>query len=429
MAKPFGSRLKHAWNAFIGNNEPEDYLEYRDLGYQSSYSPFRPRFSRGNERSIITAIYNKIALDVAAYDITHVRLDENGRYKETMDSGLQNCFSVEANKDQTGRAFIHDAIISMFDEGVVALVPVDTAISPKDTSGYDILTMRTGKITAWYPDHVRVDLYNDRKGIREEIILPKSIVAIIENPHFAIMNEPNGTLQRLIRKLVLLDVIDEQSGSGKLDIIIQLPYIIKTEARRQQAEERRRAIEEQLSGSRYGIAYTDGTERITQLNRPSNNNLLEQITYLTRMLYSQLGISEDVFSGKANEKAMVNYYNRTVEPLVTALSEEMRRKFLTKTARTQGQSIMGFRDILRLIPANEMADMADAFTRNEILTPNEIRSILGIKPSKDPGADDIRNKNMPIDKQPNSYIKKRKPVEEEEEGEEKEQTRLLYDIE
>jgi hypothetical protein len=427
MAKPFGSRLKHAWNAFIENEEPESYT-FKELGYQNSYSPFRPQLTRGNERSIISAIYNKIALDVASYDMTHVRLDEQGRYKETIDSGLQKCFSIEANKDQTGRAFIHDAVISMFDEGVVALVPVDTSISPKDTSGYDILTMRTGKIVEWYPDHVRVDLYNDRKGVREEIIIPKSIVAIVENPHYAIMNEPNGTLQRLIRKLILLDVIDEQSGSGKLDIIIQLPYMIKSEARRQQAEERRRSIEEQLSGSRYGIAYTDGTERITQLNRPSNNNLLEQITYLTRMLYNQLGISEDVFDGKASEKAMINYYNRTVEPLVTAFAEEMRRKFLTQTARTQRQSIMGFRDILRLIPANEMADMADAFTRNEILTPNEIRSILGIKPSKDPGADDIRNKNMPIDKQPSSYTKRKEPAEEEEE-EENVETRLLYDIE
>lgn len=426
MAKPFGSRLKHAWNAFIENEEQESYT-FKEFGYQNSYSPFRPQLTRGNERSIISAIYNKIALDVASYDMTHVRLDERGRYKETIDSGLQKCFSIEANKDQTGRAFMHDAVISMFDEGVVALVPVDTSLSPKDTSGYDILTMRTGKIVEWYPDHVRVDVYNDRKGIREEIRLPKSIVAIVENPHFAIMNEPNGTLQRLIRKLILLDVIDEQSGSGKLDIIIQLPYIIKTEARRQQAEERRRAIEEQLSGSRYGIAYTDGTERITQLNRPSNNNLLEQITYLTRMLYNQLGISEDVFAGTASEKAMINYYNRTVEPLVMAFAEEMRRKFLTQTARTQGQSIMGFRDILRLIPANEMADMADAFTRNEILTPNEIRSILGIKPSKDPGADDIRNKNMPIDKQPSSYTKRKEAAEEEEE--ENVETRLLYDIE
>lgn len=401
MAASLGSRLRNAWNVFTGKETEQQYIQ-QDLGYLSSHIPYRPRLSRGNERSIVSSIYNKIALDVASYDISHVRVDDHGQYKETIQSGLQNCLTIEANKDQTGRAFIHDAILSMFDEGAVALVPIDTTISPIATNSYDILTMRTGKIVAWYPNHIRVEVYNDTRGIREEITVPKSIVGIIENPHYAIMNEPNGTLNRLIRKLVLLDVIDEQSGSGKLDIIIQLPYVIKTKARQEQAEERRLAIERQLQGSKYGVAYTDGTEKITQLNRPSENNLLEQIEYLTRMLYGQLGISEEVFAGTANEKMMLNYYNRSIEPLVTAITEEMRRKFLTKTARTQGQTIMGFKDVLRLIPANEMAEMADAFTRNEILTSNEIRSRIGLKPSQNPGADELRNKNMPIDQQPYS---------------------------
>lgn len=399
MADTIGNRLRSAWNALRSTTNDEIYT-YKDLGYQSSISPTQPRLTGGNERSIVTAIYNRIALDVSSFDLNHVRVDENNRYVETLKSGLQNCLTIEANKDQTGRAFIHDVVLSMFDEGVVAIVPVDTTISPIVSGSYDILSLRTGRIISWYPDYVRVDLYDDKKGIREEVVLPKSIVAIVENPLYAIMNEPNGTLRRLIRKLILLDAIDEQSGSGKLDLIIQLPYIVKTEARQKQAEERRLAIERQLSGSKYGIAYTDGTEHITQLNRPSENNLLAQITYLTQMLYSQLGVSEEVFSGKANAAIMLNYYNRTVEPIVTSLLEEMRRKFLTKTARTQGQTLMGFKDVLRLVPANEMAEMADGFTRNEILTSNEIRSVLGFKPSTSPDADALRNKNMPIDQQP-----------------------------
>ena len=400
MAEPLGTRLKTAWNALTSNQKNEDdaYI-YRDIGYQSSVSPVIPRLSGGNERSIVTAIYNRIAMDVSSYDFANVRVDDNQRYKEIINGGLHNCLTVEANKDQTGRAFINDAVLSMFDEGAVALVPIDTTTSPISSGSYDILSIRTGKIVTWYPDYVRVDVYNDRTGRREEIMLPKSIVGIVENPLYAIMNEPNGTLRRLIRKLLLLDAIDEQSGSGKLDLLIQLPFLIKTEARQKQAEERRLAVERQLTGSKYGIAYLDGTEKITQLNRPAENNLLAQITYLTALLYSQLGISEEVFSGKATPIVMLNYYNRTVEPIVTALVEEMRRKFLTKTARTQGQTVMGFKDVLRLLPANEMAEMADSFTRNEILTSNEIRSILGIKPSPAPQADELRNKNMPISDQ------------------------------
>ena len=400
MAVTLGTRLKSAWNAFRWNDD--QIYTYKDLGLQSTISGSRPRFTGGNERSIISAIYNRISLDVAAYDLTHVRVDENGRYKETINSGLQNCLTIEANKDQTGRALIQDIIFSMFDEGAVALVPIDTTISPVVSGSYDILSMRTGKIISWYPNHIRVEIYNDNVGRREELILPKSVVGIIENPHYAVMNEPNSTMRRLIRKLVLLDAVDEQSGSGKLNLIVQLPYVIKTEARQRQAEERRLAIERQLSGSKYGIAYTDGTEHVTQLNRPTENNLLEQVTYLTNLLYNQLGISEAVFAGTASEGEMLNYINRTIEPLVTAIAEEMRRKFLTKTARTQGQTIMGFKDILRLIPANELAEMADGFTRNEILTSNEIRSVIGIKPSMAPQADELRNKNLPFDQQPQS---------------------------
>jgi len=412
MADTLGSRLKSAWNAFRLKDD-ESYI-YRDIGYSSSISPMTPRLTGGNERSIITALYNRMAIDASSFDIYHVRTDSDNRYRETINSGLQNCLTVEANMDQTGRALIQDAVLSMFDEGVVAIVPVDTSISPIISGSYDIISLRTGKIKTWYPNHIRVEIYNEKTGIQEEVVLPKSIVAIIENPLYAIMNEPNGTLRRLIRKLSLLDAIDEQSGSGKLDLIIQLPYMIKTEARQKQAEERRIAIERQLSGSKYGIAYIDGTEHITQLNRPAENNLLAQITYLTNMLYNQLGISDDVFSGKASENVMLNYYNRTIEPIVIALTEEMRRKFLTKTARTQGQTLMGFKDVLRLVPANEMAEMADGFTRNEILTSNEIRSILGVKPSDDPEADKLRNKNMPLDQQP---LKPKKELEEEEAGE------------
>ena len=412
MGETLGSRFKSAWNAFRKQDGYEDIYTYRDLGYSSSVNPTMPRLSRGSERTIVTAIYNRIAMDVSAFDINHVRIDDNNRFLETINSGMQNCLTVEANKDQTGRAFIHDAVLSMFDEGVVALVPVDTTISPLVTGSYDILSIRTGKILDWYPNAVRVEVYNDNTGRKEPLILPKSLVGIVENPLYAIMNEPNSTLRRLIRKLALLDAIDEQSGSGKLDLIIQLPYLIKTEARQKQAEERRKAIEQQLSGSKYGIAYTDGTEHITQLNRPSENNLLNQVTYLTNMLYSQLGISEDVFSGKANGETLLNYYNRTVEPIVTSIIEEMRRKFLTKTARTQGQTIMGFKDVLKLVPATEMAELADSFTRNEILTSNEIRSVLGIKPSTAPQADELRNKNMPVQAQPTSQEPMASPISE-----------------
>ena len=400
MGETLGSRFKSAWNAFRKQDEYEDAYTYQNLGYSSSINPTMPRLSRGSERSIVTAIYNRIAMDVSAFDINHVRVDENGRFLEKIDGGLQTCLTVEANKDQTGRGFIHDVTLSMFDEGVVALVPIDTTASPRLSGSYDILSMRTGKILDWYANAVRVEVYNDNTGRKEPLLLPKSLIGIVENPLYAIMNEPNSTLRRLIRKLTLLDAIDEQSGSGKLDLIIQLPYVIKSETRQKQAEERRRAIEEQLSGSKYGIAYTDGTEHITQLNRPAENNLLDQITYLTNMLYSQLGISEDVFSGKADAATMLNYYNRTVEPIVTSIIEEMRRKFLTKTARTQGQTIMGFKDVLKLVPATEMAELADSFTRNEILTSNEIRGVLGFKPSVAPQADELRNKNMPVESQP-----------------------------
>ena len=400
MGETLGSRFKSAWNAFRKQDEYEDAYTYQNLGYSSSINPTMPRLSRGSERSIVTAIYNRIAMDVSAFDINHVRVDENGRFLEKIDGGLQTCLTVEANKDQTGRGFIHDVTLSMFDEGVVALVPIDTTASPQLSGSYDILSMRTGKILDWYANAVRVEVYNDNTGRKEPLLLPKSLIGIVENPLYAIMNEPNSTLRRLIRKLTLLDAIDEQSSSGKLDLIIQLPYVIKSETRQKQAEERRRAIEEQLSGSKYGIAYTDGTEHITQLNRPAENNLLDQITYLTNMLYSQLGISEDVFSGKADAATMLNYYNRTVEPIVTSIIEEMRRKFLTKTARTQGQTIMGFKDVLKLVPATEMAELAESLTRNEILTSNEVRSALGIKPSTAPQADELRNKNMPVESQP-----------------------------
>lgn len=400
MGETLASRFKSAWNAFRKQDTYEDIASYQNLGYYSAINPTMPRLSRGSERSIVTAIYNRLAMDVAAFDINHVRVDENGRFLEKIDGGLQTCLTVEANKDQTGRGFIHDAALSMFDEGVVALVPIDTTASPQLSGSYDILSMRTGKILDWYANAVRVEVYNDNTGRKEPLLLPKSLIGIVENPLYAIMNEPNSTLRRLIRKLTLLDAIDEQSGSGKLDLIIQLPYAIKNETRQKQAEERRRSIEEQLSGSKYGIAYTDATEHITQLNRPAENNLLDQITYLTNMLYSQLGISEDVFSGKADEATMLNYYNRTVEPVVTSIIEEMRRKFLTKTARTQGQTIMGFKDVLKLVPATEMAELAESLTRNEILTSNEVRSALGIKPSTAPQADELRNKNMPIESQP-----------------------------
>ena len=367
--------------------------------YRYSSRPDRPRLSRGNEKSIATSIFNRIALDVSSVSIKHCRLDKNGRYVEDIDSGLNNCLTLEANKDQTGRAFIQDAVLSMLDEGCVALVPVETTIDPKNSNSYQIDSMRTGKITEWYPDMVRVRLYNDRTGEKEEILLPKSQVAIIENPLYAVVNEYNSTMQRLIRKLSLLDVTDEQTASGKLDLIIQLPYVIKTETRREQAERRRKDIIEQLAGSQYGIAYTDGTEKITQLNRSLENNLLKQVEYLTNMVYSQLGITQSVLDGTADEKTMLNYTNRTVEPIISAIVDELKRKFLTKTARSQLQSIVYFRDPFRLVPVNDIAEIADKFTRNEIMTSNEIRQIVGMQPSKDPKADELVNSNISQAKQ------------------------------
>lgn len=395
MSLNLSTRLVHAWNAFT-SRDPTQYI-ITGPGYSSR--PDRPRLSRGNEKSIATSIFNRIALDVSSVSIKHCRLDKNGRYVEDIDSGLNNCLTLEANKDQTGRAFIQDAVLSMLDEGCVALVPVETTIDPKNSNSYQIDSMRTGKITEWYPDMVRVRLYNDRTGEKEEILLPKSQVAIIENPLYAVVNEYNSTMQRLIRKLSLLDVTDEQTASGKLDLIIQLPYAIKTETRRAQVERRRKDIIEQLAGSQYGIAYTDGTEKITQLNRSLENNLLKQVEYLTNMVYSQLGITQSVLDGTADEKTMLNYTNRTVEPIISAIVDELKRKFLTKTARSQLQSIVYFRDPFRLVPVNDIAEIADKFTRNEIMTSNEIRQIVGMQPSKDPKADELVNSNISQAKQ------------------------------
>lgn len=405
-------KLKHSWNAFVNNRSPTNY--YNDIGYSYSYRPDRVRFTRGNERSIVTSVYNRIALDVSSIDIKHVRLDENGSFVSVIDSGLNNCLTLEANIDQTGRALKQDIVMSMMDEGCIAIVPVDTTVNPTETGpgAYDILSMRTGKILEWYPSHVKVRVYNDRTGNKEDIIVPKKTVAIVENPLYAVMNEPNSTMQRLIRKLNLLDFIDEQSGSGKLDLIIQLPYIIKTEARREQAEKRRKDIENQLAGSKYGIAYTDGTEKITQLNRPIENNLMKQIEYLTNMLYSQLGITQSVLDGTADEQTMLNYNNRTIEPIVSAIVDEMKRKFLSKTARSQLQSILFFRDPFKLVPVNNIAEIADKFTRNEILTSNEIRQIIGIKPSNDPKADQLINSNISQSKQTTTQINENKSVDE-----------------
>lgn len=395
MSLNLSTRLVHAWNAFT-SRDPTQYI-ITGPGYSSR--PDRPRLSRGNEKSIATSIFNRIALDVSSVSIKHCRLDKNGRYVEDIDSGLNNCLTLEANKDQTGRAFIQDAVLSMLDEGCVALVPVETTIDPKNSNSYQIDSMRTGKITEWYPDMVRVRLYNDRTGEKEEILLPKSQVAIIENPLYAVVNEYNSTMQRLIRKLSLLDVTDEQTASGKLDLIIQLPYVIKTETRREQVERRRKDIIKQLAGSQYGIAYTDGTEKITQLNRSLENNLLKQVEYLTNMVYSQLGITQSVLDGTADEKTMLNYTNRTVEPIISAIVDELKRKFLTKTARSQLQSIVYFRDPFRLVPVNDIAEIADKFTRNEIMTSNEIRQIVGMQPSKDPKADELVNSNISRAKQ------------------------------
>lgn len=391
MENGFGSRLKHAWNAFTSRDPTSGSKSYGDSYY---YRPDRTRRTYTTEKSIVTSVLNRIALDAAAIDIRHCKLDENGRFKEEIESGLNNCLSLDANTDQTGRAFLLDVYMSMLDEGSIALVPVDTTINPTLTGSYEINTMRTGQITQWYPQHVKVKVYNEKKGRREEIILPKSMVAIVENPFYEVMNKPNSTMQRLTRKLNLLDVVDEQSGSGKLDLIIQLPYSLKSEGRRKQAEERRKDIENQLSGSKFGIAYTDSTERVTQLNRPIENNLLKQVEYLTNLLFSQLGITQGILDGSADEKTMLNYNNRIIEVIVSSLVDEVKRKFLTKTARTQGQSICMFRDPFRLVPVSEIAEIADKFTRNEIATSNEIRQVIGWKPSKDPNADELRNKNL-----------------------------------
>lgn len=392
MANTFRDRFKSAWNVFRNKDPAKDFSI--DYGYGTTYKPDRVGFTRGNERSIVTAVYNRISLDVAQTTIKHVRLDENDRFVEVLDTGLNTCLTLEANVDQTNRAFIQDVVISMLDEGSVAIVPTDTKIDPIKSSSVDVLSMRTGRILEWYPYDVKVRLYNENTGRREELILPKSMVAIVENPFYEVMNTPNSTMQRLIRKLNLLDSIDEQSGAGKLDLIIQLPYIVKTEARRQQAEIRRKEIENQLAGSKYGIAYTDGTEHITQLNRAVENNLMSQIEYLTSMLYSQLGITKEILDGTADEAVMTNYLSRTIEPIVSAIIDEMKRKFLTKTARTQRQSICFFRDPFRLVPVNTIAEMADKFTRNEIMSSNEFRQIIGLQKSDNPAADELRNKNL-----------------------------------
>lgn len=402
MSETIGSRFKNAWNAFF-SRDPTPIFD--NSGNSSSYRPDRYRPTRGNERSIITAINNRIAIDVAAIPIRHVRLDEDGGYVNTIDSGLNNCLNLEANLDQTGRAFIQDAVLSMLDEGCVALVPTVTDVNPDYTDSYDIYEIRTGKITEWYPKKVKVEVYNDNTGRKQQIIRPKRKVAIIENPMYSVMNEPNSTMQRLIRKLKLLDAVDEQSSSGKLDLIIQLPYVVKTETRREQAEKRRKEIEEQLTGSKYGIAYTDGTERITQLNRAVENNLLKQVEYLTSMLFSQLGITQTILDGTADEKTILNYRNRIIEPILSAIVDAMKVRFITKTARTQGQSISFFMEPFKLVPVSEIAEIADKFTRNEIMTSNEIRQIVGMKPSRAPQADELRNKNLNRSNEETSKVK------------------------
>ena len=386
-----GDRLRHSWNAFLN---PTQSFKY-DYGRSSYANPTRPRMSMGNEKSIVTAIYNRIALDVSALDIRHVLLDDtNERFKGVVDDSLNQCLTLQSNKDQISRAFIQDVVLTLFDEGVVAIVPVDTTVSPKLTESYEIDSMRVGRIVNWYPDYVKVRVYNDRTGEREELTLPKSMVAIIENPFYVVMNEPNSVAKRLIRKLNLLDVIDEQSASGKLDIIVQLPGIIKTEARKKQAEDRRKNIEDQLAGSKYGIAYIDGTEKVTQLNRSVENNLMNQVTFLTSMLYSQLGVSEEVLKGTADEKTMLNYHNNTVAPVINAIVDSMRCKFLSKTARSRHHSIRYFKDPFKNTPVAQIAELADKFTRNEIASSNEMRSVIGWKPVDDPRADELRNKNL-----------------------------------
>lgn len=396
MEMSLGDRLRHAWNIFTSREDPYYIRQY--IGSGRSYRPDRPILTRGNERSIITSVYNRIALDVASISIQHVRLDDDGRFTSVLDTSLNSCLTLEANIDQTGRSFIQDVVMSMLDEGCVAIVPVDTDLDP-DNGSFKIETLRTGKVLDWYPKHVKLSVYNDRTGEKENIIVPKSTVAIVENPFYAVMNAPNSTLQRLIRKLNILDAIDEQSGSGKLNLIIQLPYVIKTEARRQQAENRRKDIEEQLAGSKYGVAYTDGTEHVVQLNRPVDNNLMSQIEYLTSMLYSQLGLTQSIMDGSADDKTMLNYMSRIIEPILAAIVDEMKRKFLTKTARSQKQSILFFRDPFKLVPVSEIAEIADKMTRNEIMTSNEIRQKIGMTPSKDPKADELRNSNLSAPKE------------------------------
>ena len=394
MSESIGSRLKHAWNVFFNRDPtpaPTTYTSYYG-GY--SYSPSRRRLSHSNEQSIITAIFNQIALDVAQLDVKHVRVDENGRFTEEMHSGLNECLTLSANIDQTGRAFKQDIVLSLLDEGCVAIVPTDTKFDPRYVESIDIEEMRTGKIVEWFPDSVKINLFNEKTGQKEDVILPKSMVAIVENPLYSVINEPNSTYRRLVRKLNLLDAIDEQSGSGKLDLIIQLPYAIKSEARRQQAAQRKRDIEMQITDSKYGIAYIDSAEHVIQLNRPVENNLMSQIEYLTKMLYGQLGIDETILNGTADEKTMLNYYARTVEPIAAAIADEFKRKFLTKTARTQGQSIMIFRSPFKLTPISDIAEIGDKFTRNEIMSSNEVRQFIGMKPSKDPKADMLVNSNI-----------------------------------
>ena len=406
-----GNRLQHAWNAFMNSRDPT-YDNYSGSGY--TYRPDRPKLSRGNERSIVAAIENRIAIDVASLNVWHCKLDKNGMLEEILKSGLNNCLTTEANIDQTSRAFLFDTALSMLDEGVVAIVPQETTLNPKITGSYDINSMRTGKVIQWKPNHVQIRMYNEFTGEKEDIWLPKKVVAIVENPFYAVMNEPNSTLQRLIRKLNLLDVIDEQNGSAKLDLIIQLPYQVRSDLRKQHAEDRRKSIKDQLTNDQYGIAYVDSTEKITQLNRPVENNLMGQIEYLTRMLYSQLGITEGILDGTADEQTQLNYINRTVEPIISAIVDEMKRKFLTKTARSQGQTIVFYRDPFKLVPLNNVADIVDKFTRNEVMTSNEVRQKMGLMPSKDPKADELINSNI---RQPDDYNRQNQNVtEDQEEG-------------
>ena len=395
MARSLGSRFTHAWNAFF--NKDPTIEEYKYPPYPTiitSSRPDRVRLTIGNERTIVTSVYNRIAMDVASLSIQHVKLDQTGRFEDTVDSNLNSCLTWETNKDQTPRSFFMDVVLSLFDEGCVAIVPVDTEDDPFDTTSLDILSMRTGKILEWRPDEVKVKVYNDRTGQKEDLLLPKRMVAIIENPFYAVMNEPSSTVRRLTRKLALLDAVDEQSGSGKLDLIVQLPFSIKSPTRKEQAENRRKDIEMQLANSKYGIAYIDATEHVTQLNRSLENNLMEQVKFLTETLYSQLGITEEIMNGTAEERVMNNYYTRTVEPVISAIVDEMKRTFITQNSRTRGYSIMYFNQPFKLVPANDMANIADKFTRNEIMTSNEIRQIIGMKPSKDPSADELRNKNI-----------------------------------